>query len=83
MCSSIRWNDPKKLSLAAKFGQSYGYSKINLNIGCPSNRVQNGSFGACLMKTPKVVSECVRAMQDVSQLPLQLNVGLVLMIWMK
>ncbi len=63
-------NDPKKLSLAAKFGQSYGYSKINLNIGCPSNRVQNGSFGACLMKTPKIVAECVRAMQDVSKLPI-------------
>ena len=66
-------NDPKKLSLAAKFGQSYGYSKINLNIGCPSNRVQNGSFGACLMKTPKIVSECVRAMQDVSQLPITIK----------
>ena len=66
-------NDPKKLSLAAKFGQSYGYSKINLNIGCPSNRVQNGSFGACLMKTPEVVSECVRAMQDVSQLPITIK----------
>ncbi len=66
-------NDPKKLSQAAKFGQSYGYSKINLNIGCPSNRVQNGSFGACLMKTPKVVSECVRAMQDVSQLPITIK----------
>jgi tRNA-dihydrouridine synthase A len=66
-------NDPKKLSLAAKFGQSYGYSKINLNVGCPSNRVQNGSFGACLMKTPKIVSECVRAMQDVSQLPITIK----------
>ena len=66
-------NDPKKLSLAAKFAQSYGYSKMNLNIGCPSNRVQNGSFGACLMKTPKVVSECVRAMQDVSQLPITIK----------
>ena len=66
-------NDPKKLSLAAKFGQSYGYSKINLNIGCPSNRVQNGSFGACLMQTPKIVSECVRAMQDVSQLPITIK----------
>ena len=66
-------NDPKKLSLAAKFGQSYGYSKINLNIGCPSNRVQNGSFGACLMKTPKIVSECVRAMQDVSQVPITIK----------
>ena len=66
-------NDPKKLSLAAKFGQSYGYSKINLNIGCPSNRVQNGSFGVCLMKTPKIVSECVRAMQDVSQLPITIK----------
>ena len=66
-------NDPKKLSIAAKFGQSYGYSKINLNIGCPSNRVQNGSFGVCLMKTPKIVSECVRAMQDVSQLPITIK----------
>ena len=66
-------NDHKKLSLATKFAQSYGYSKINFNVGCPSNRVQNGSFGACLMKTPKIVSECVRAMQDVSQLPITIK----------
>ena len=66
-------NDPKKLSLAVKFGQSYGYSKINLNIGCPSNRVQNGSFGACLMKTPKLVSECIRAMQDSSKIPITIK----------
>ena len=44
-------NNPDKLSKAAKYGQDNGYSEINLNIGCPSNRVQNGSFGACLMET--------------------------------
>lgn len=45
-------SNPQSLAKAAKYGEDYGYSQINLNIGCPSNRVQNGSFGACLMKEP-------------------------------
>ena len=66
-------NNPRKLALAAKYGQDYGYSKINLNIGCPSNRVQNGAFGACLMKEPKLVAECVKAIQDNCQIPITIK----------
>lgn len=66
-------NNPNKLSKAAKYGQDSGYSQINLNIGCPSNRVQNGSFGACLMESPKLVAECVRAIQDNCQIPVTIK----------
>ncbi len=44
--------------------EAYGYDEVNLNVGCPSNRVQAGRFGACLMKEPQVVAECIQAMQD-------------------
>ena len=43
-----------------------GYDEINLNVGCPSERVQKGAFGACLMKEPKLVAECIEAMQEVT-----------------
>ena len=66
-------NDPKKLALAAQYGQDYGYSKINLNIGCPSNRVQSGAFGACLMKDPKLVAECVKTIQNNCQIPVTIK----------
>ena len=66
-------NDPDKLSKVAKYGQDSGFSEINLNIGCPSNRVQNGSFGACLMESPKVVSECVRVIQENCQIPVTIK----------
>ena len=66
-------NDPKKLALAAQYGQDYGYSKINLNIGCPSNRVQSGAFGACLMKDPKLVAECVKTIQNNCQIPITIK----------
>lgn len=66
-------NNPKKLALAAQYGQDYGYSKINLNIGCPSNRVQNGAFGACLMKNPKLVAECVKIIKNNCQIPITIK----------
>ena len=66
-------NDPYKLANASKYGQDYGYSKINLNIGCPSNRVQNGAFGACLMKSPKLVAECVKVIQDKCHIPVTIK----------
>ena len=66
-------NNPNKLSKAAKYGQDNGYSEINLNIGCPSNRVQNGSFGACLMETPKLVAECVKVIQENCQIPVTIK----------
>ncbi len=64
-------SDPEKLALAAKLGASYGYDEINLNCGCPSDRVQSGAFGACLMKDPVRVSDCVSAMNEaVSDIPI-------------
>lgn len=57
-------SDPEELAKASALGADAGYDEINLNIGCPSDRVQSGTFGAVLMKTPDLVAECVRAMQD-------------------
>jgi len=54
--------DPARLAEAAAIGQSYGYDEINLNVGCPSDRVQEGRFGACLMAEPELVARCVAAM---------------------
>jgi tRNA-dihydrouridine synthase A len=62
-------SDPKKLAEAAKIGADYGYDEINLNIGCPSDRVQSGRFGACLMGEPELVAQCVAAMGEASGLP--------------
>lgn len=56
-------SDPAKLAEAAAIGADYGYDEINLNVGCPSDRVQSGTFGACLMRTPEVVAEGVAAMK--------------------
>jgi len=62
-------SDPKKLRDAARIGEEWGYREINLNVGCPSERVQSGSFGACLMKEPDLVAECVFAMQSAVAIP--------------
>ena len=62
-------SDPKTLAEASKVGQKHGYSSINLNCGCPSDKVQSGSFGAILMKTPEVITDCVKAMQDAVSIP--------------
>jgi len=56
-------SDPDKLAEAAAIGASFGYDEINLNVGCPSDRVQEGRFGACLMAEPALVARCVAAMQ--------------------
>src|ERR1700723_1998266 len=61
--------NPAELAKAARIGTSAGYAEINLNVGCPSDRVQNGSFGACLMLKPALVADCVRALQDATPLP--------------
>jgi tRNA-dihydrouridine synthase A len=60
----IGGSDPHDLALAAKLGAQWGYDEINLNCGCPSERVQRGSFGACLMAEPALVADCVKAMVD-------------------
>jgi len=62
-------SDPSMLASAARLGERWGYDEINLNCGCPSERVQTGSFGACLMAEPSLVAECVRAMRDAVALP--------------
>nr|WP_315473032.1 tRNA dihydrouridine(20/20a) synthase DusA [uncultured Undibacterium sp.] len=58
-------SEPADLALAAKRGQEWGYDEVNLNCGCPSERVQKGAFGACLMAEPNLVADCVKAMRDV------------------
>jgi tRNA-dihydrouridine synthase A len=62
-------SDPKKLAAAARVGADYGYDEINLNVGCPSDRVQSGRFGACLMAEPNLVGACVTEMGASSGLP--------------
>jgi len=57
-------SDPADLAKSAKLGQDWGYDEINLNCGCPSERVQKGAFGACLMAEPQLVADCVKAMRD-------------------
>ncbi|MDP2619934.1 MAG: tRNA dihydrouridine(20/20a) synthase DusA [Hyphomicrobiales bacterium] len=62
-------SDPTKLAAAARIAEGFGYREINLNVGCPSDRVQSGRFGACLMAEPALVAECVAAMQAAVSLP--------------
>ena len=61
--------DPQKLAKAARIGADYGYDEINLNIGCPSDRVQSGRFGACLMAEPELVATCVASMRKEVAVP--------------
>ncbi|MCJ7527616.1 MAG: tRNA dihydrouridine(20/20a) synthase DusA [Methyloceanibacter sp.] len=63
-------SDPEKLAAASRVGADYGYDEINLNVGCPSDRVQSGRFGACLMAEPDLVAECVAAMGEAAGLPI-------------
>jgi tRNA-dihydrouridine synthase A len=62
-------SDPQTLAHCARLGEAWGYDEINLNVGCPSERVQTGSFGACLMAEPALVADCVAAMRDAVALP--------------
>ena len=62
-------NDPGSLAEAAKIGADFGYDEINLNCGCPSDRVQGGAFGACLMREPALVGDCVAAMKAAVSIP--------------
>ena len=62
-------SEPEKLAEAAKIGVEFGYAEINLNVGCPSDRVQSGRFGACLMQEPRLVAECVGAMRAAVSIP--------------
>jgi len=62
-------SDPAALAACSKISEEWGYNQINLNVGCPSDRVQAGRFGACLMAEPRLVAECIGAMLDVTELP--------------
>jgi tRNA-dihydrouridine synthase A len=62
-------SDPRRLAAAATVAAEWGYSEINLNVGCPSDRVQSGTFGACLMRTPALVGDCVAAIKAAVAIP--------------
>jgi tRNA-dihydrouridine synthase A len=62
-------SDPQDLAVCAKIAEDFGYDEVNLNVGCPSDRVQNGRFGACLMAEPELVAECVAAMRHAVSIP--------------
>ena len=62
-------SDPKALAACAKMVEDWGYDEVNLNVGCPSDRVQSGKFGACLMLEPDLVAECIAAMKAVVSIP--------------
>ncbi len=66
-------SDPKDLAACAKLAENYHYDEVNLNCGCPSERVQNGNFGACLMAEPKLVADCVDAMKQATSIPVTLK----------
>lgn len=63
-------SDPEQMAQAARVGESYGYDEININVGCPSNRVKSGNFGACLMKQPDLVAQCVQRMRAAVSVPI-------------
>ncbi|WP_454759669.1 tRNA dihydrouridine(20/20a) synthase DusA [Caulobacter segnis] len=62
-------SDPAELAQAARIAEDYGYDEVNLNVGCPSDRVQSGRFGACLMREPDLVAECMAAIKNVVKIP--------------
>src|SRR5882757_8182718 len=66
-------SEPDALAACAKLAQQWGYDEVNLNCGCPSERVQRGAFGACLMAEPALVADCVKAMRDAVDLPVTLK----------
>src|ERR1700678_2710752 len=61
--------DPARLALAARIAEEFRYDEINLNVGCPSDRVQSGRFGACLMREPALVADCLAAMREAVRVP--------------
>jgi tRNA-dihydrouridine synthase A len=66
-------SNPDDLAICSKMAEDYGYDEINLNVGCPSDRVQSGRFGACLMAEPELVAECVAAMQQSVSIPVTIK----------
>ena len=66
-------SNPKDLAEACKISEDYGYKEINLNLGCPSKKVQKNKFGACLMQEPKLVGECIQSMSNSTKLPITIK----------
>lgn len=66
-------SDPQALKSCAKMGETWGYDEINLNVGCPSDKVQKGRFGACLMKEPELVAECIAEMKSAVSIPVTIK----------
>ena len=62
-------SDPKEMAVCALIAQDWGYDEVNINVGCPSDRVLSGSFGACLMKEPNLVAQCIESMTDKCEIP--------------
>ena len=69
VAAQLGGSEPEDLAKCAKLVEQYGYDEVNLNIGCPSERVQRGAFGACLMAEPELVTDCVRAMKESVKIP--------------
>jgi tRNA-dihydrouridine synthase A len=69
VAAQLGGSEPEALAHCARLVQEYGYDEVNLNCGCPSERVQKGSFGACLMAEPELVADCVRAMKEKLSIP--------------
>lgn len=66
-------SDPAELAEATRIGAAFGYDEINLNVGCPSDRVKSGRFGACLMAHPELVADCVKAMKQATDVPISVK----------
>ncbi|MCJ8337036.1 MAG: tRNA dihydrouridine(20/20a) synthase DusA [Pseudomonadales bacterium] len=66
-------SNPQELALCAKMAEDYGYDEVNLNVGCPSDRVQNNMIGACLMGHPQIVADCLAAMRDAVSIPVTIK----------
>lgn len=73
VCLQLGGSDPNELAQCAKWAEERGYDEVNLNVGCPSDRVQAGEFGLCLMKKPDLVADCIKAMKDVVAIPVSLK----------
>lgn len=69
-------SDPDQMAVCARLGEDWGYDEINMNVGCPSDRVQNGRFGACLMAEPALVASCVVAMKAATRIPVTVKTRL-------
>ena len=69
----IGGSDPKELAEATKIAESYGYDEVNLNLGCPSKKFQKNKFGACLMKEPNLVGDCIAEMKNACNLPISVK----------